>query len=178
MNCISAEPSGWEFSQQNGLTFAQGVFKSGDRVETMWDTDGKTYPDKWETAANFEADKNSSWPHCAAKQRYFCDMTDSHCHSLQQFKTRLSGQDVMGCKAEWIEHKVFKKGNYQPGVAFLGLILQNKGIKAAGMGLAKELLKAVQKKEHITAFDADMQIKFESAERGNGWHGVVVGRHK
>ena len=85
----------------------------------MWDTYAATGSANWDTAETFEISKEGACPQCVPKQRSFCDMNDALCQSLQQFKSRLSGQDFSGCKAEWIEHKLFIKSSYKSEMAFL-----------------------------------------------------------
>ena len=52
-------------------------------------------------------------------------MTDAQCLSLKQFQSRLAGKDLSDCKAEWFEHKLFHKGNYNHKMAFVGLLFQD-----------------------------------------------------
>jgi hypothetical protein len=130
----------------------------------------------WDTPDTFEVSKEGSCPQCAAKQRFFCDMTDAQCQSLQQFQQRLAGKDLGDCQAEWFEHKVFTKGSYSQRMEFLGLLFQDNEIRLTVEEMAHDGLISLAKQIQLVDLDTDMKLSFVPAQAGKVWNGMVVGK--
>ena len=142
----------------------------------MWNTDKMPSHMNWNSLDIFEISKEGSCPQCAAKQRFFCDMTDAQCQSLQKFQQRLAGKDLGDCQAEWFEHKIFEKGSYSKQSAFLGLVFQDQDIKLTIEQMAQNGLVSVGKQIQIKDLETEMKLSFEPAMAGSAWNGIIVGK--